>query len=108
MNRQFEDYRLDRLILTGRVDTNKFNSEEKREFYGTQIELARARAEWVHGELLKKFPTQIDPQQITLRTAGPQCIDPNTSNCDPALDRAVEVYACWTLKPKPEQAEAKG
>lgn len=100
MTRQFKSYRLDRLILTGRVDSNKFNSKEEREFYGTQIELAKARAEWTRGELLKRFPTLLNPQQIALRTAGPRCTDPNGSNCDTALDRSVEVWACWIPKPE--------
>lgn len=108
MTPHFKNYRPDRLILAGRVDINKFKSKEKREFYGTQITLARARAEWVHGELLKRFSTQIDSQQVTLRTAGPRCTDPNSSKCDQALDRSVEVYACWTPRePNPTSASAE-
>ena len=41
-------------MLVGRMDNTLF-SEEKREFYGTQMKLAKAQAEWVQGELLKKI-----------------------------------------------------
>ena len=86
---------LQHLMLIGRVDSSQFRKERRR-FYGTQIRLARARAEWVRGELLKKFPVQIDPQQVTLQTARPQCTAPNASDCARTLDRSVEVWACWT------------
>ncbi len=85
------------LMLIGRVDSKPL-TPEALQFYGSQINLARARAEWVHSELLKEFPTQIDPQQITLRTARPRCPDPNASNCARALDRTVEVWACRTAE----------
>ena len=91
------------LMLVGRVDNTLFSKEE-REFYGTQMKLAKARAEWVRGELLKKFPAQIDSQRIILRVAGPQCTDPEVSECDQALDRSVEVHACWASNDS-EQAD---
>lgn len=95
MSRRFKNCRLDRLILTGRVDIDKFKN---REFYGTQIDLAQARAEWVQKKLLKEFPTQIDPERITLDTAGPRYTGRNVSDCERALDRSVEVWAYWAPK----------
>ena len=103
MTRHFKNYRLDRLILTGRVDIDKFKSREEREFYGTQIDLARSRAGWMQKKLLKKFPTQIDLERITLDTAGPRYINRGAPDFAPALDRSVEVWACWAPK-ESEQA----
>lgn len=86
------------LMLVGRVDDKLF-SKEKREFYGTQMELAKARAEWVRGKILKRFPKQIDSQRIILRVAGPRCPGPGVSECDRAKDRSVEVQVCSSKDP---------
>ncbi len=102
LENHFKDKTPQHLMLVGRVDKTRF-SEEKWEFYGAQIRLARARAEWVHGELLKKFPKQIDPQQITLRTAGPRYVGE-----DRALDRSVEIWACWASKQAQSEEESAG
>ncbi len=51
MGEKFEKYTLQQLMLIGRVDISQL-SEEKREFCGTQITLARSRAEWVRGHSL--------------------------------------------------------
>ena len=93
------------LILIGRVDSSQF-LEERRRFYGTQLELAKARAEWVRGELLKKFP-EIAPGLISVQPAGPQHVGKRVSPEKLALDRSVEVYACWTPKePDPTSVSA--
>lgn len=108
MTHHFKNYRLDRLILTGRVDINKFKSEKKRQLYGAQIELARARAEWVREELLKKFQ-EIAPELISVRPDGPRYVEKNGKEVPSekrVLDRSVEVWAYWT--PKEPDASVNG
>ena len=105
MTGRFQDYWLQELRLTGQADNRRLVGQALEE-YGSNENLATKRAEWVRDELVKKFEDEeqkeVIKRVIPLR-AGPQCIDPNTSNCDRALDRSVEVYACWTPK-DPEQA----
>lgn len=98
MNKHFTNHQMPQhLMLIGRVDSKSLTSDALQ-FYGTQIKLAEARAEWMRGELLKKFPTQIDPQQITLRTARPRYVKDKATKINRAKDRSVEVWACGTPK----------
>ena len=102
MNGHFTDQQtLQQLILIGRVDSVRLR-EEKRQFYGAQIELARARAEWVQKKLLKEFPTQIDPRRISLLSDNYREKNDNGH----APDRSVEVWACWTPKPTSPSADS--
>ena len=94
---------LQKLRLIGRADITPFQ-QGSSESCDLNDCLALARARWMRGQLsMNEFQTQIDPQQITIEIAGPRCTDPNVSNCDHALDRGVEVHACWASK-DPEQA----
>ena len=56
MNDCFQGYRLQHLIVTGRVDESIFSNEKEREFYGTQIKLARARGRMAARRATKKIP----------------------------------------------------
>ena len=89
------------LVLIGRVDRSQL-SRENIQFYGTQIELAKARAEWVQGELLKKFSAQIDPKRITLLSGKYR--EENEDDNRRERDRVVEVWACGA----PEQPDQAG
>ena len=95
-------------LLIGRVDITQL-SEQARKDYGSDSGLAQARAKWVRDELVKKFKNEERKEALKraiLLSAGPLHVGENVSDCDRALDRSVEVYACWTPKPKPEQAAA--
>ena len=95
MNEHFMSQQtLHHLMLLGRVDSSQFSDENSR-FYGAQIELARARAEWLQEQLLKEFPTQIDPRRITLLSSNYRGENEGDKR---ALDRSVEVWACWAPK----------
>lgn len=92
---------LQQILLIGRVDSKPL-SPEALQFYGMQIKLAQARTRWIQGELLKKFPAQIDPKRITLLSGNYR--EENKADGRRALDRSVEVWACWTPEPKPDPA----
>ena len=102
MNGHFANHQtLQQLRLTGRVDIKPLTGEALQ-FYGPQINLARARAEWVQKKLLKKFPEKIAPGLISLQTNGPLHVGENVSDDDRAKDRSVEIHACWAPKePEP-------
>ncbi len=100
MKEKFEESTLQHLMLIGRVDISQLS--EKRAFYGTQMNLAKARAEWVQGELRKKFSTQIDSDRTILLSAGPRYVGDEATEESRAEDRSVEIWACWIPK-KPEQ-----
>ncbi len=93
---KFESFRLQQLMLIGRVDIQPFStfSRGKRDYYGSQRGLAQARAEWVQKQLLKKFEGQIGPSHITVLSDNYRYTDPAQHH----LDRSVEVHACWASK----------
>ena len=98
---------LQQLVLIGRSDKVGLR-RKKRKFYGSNDGLAQARAGWVRDRLKVRFPKyKGDIEKATiLLSAGPLHIGEEVQDDKRALDRAVEVWACWTPKPKPEQAEA--
>ena len=84
------------LLLIGRVDITQL-SEQARKDYGSDSGLAQARAKWVRDKLVER--SQNTEQKEALRraillSAGPLHVGENVSNCDRALDRSVEVWAC--------------
>lgn len=93
---------LQQLMLIGRVDSTEFGNQTQK-FYGSQRNLAQARAEWVQEELLKRFPTQINPKRIILLSDNYR----EKNDDGHAPDRSVEVWACWTPKPEPEIASVR-
>ena len=95
INFKFKAHTLQQLMLIGRVDSRPFNDSEG-EYYGSQRGLAQARAEWVQEQLLKKFSKEIDPGRITLLSDN-YLYEAEEKR---ALDRSVEVYACWSPKPE--------
>ena len=97
LRRKLQDYTLQQLMLIGRVDKKLFIGK-KQEYYGSQRGLAQARAEWVQEQLLKNFSKEIDPGRITLLSDNYRYDGDNEEKH--ALDRSVEVHACWAPKPK--------
>ena len=92
-------------LLIGRTDITPLR-QEKRGVYGSNNGLAQARAKWVRNELGKNLEDKEQEEALgraILLSAGPLHVGKNVSDCDRALDRSVEVYACWTPK-NPEQA----
>ena len=84
------------LLLIGRVDITQL-SEQARKDYGSDSGLAQARAKWVRDKLVER--SQNTEQKEALRraillSAGPLHVGENVSDCDRALDRSVEVWAC--------------
>ena len=103
MREHFEDHKtLQQLILLGRTDITPLK-EGKRGFYGSNNGLAQARAKRVMEELKEKLPEWRDDieQVALLLSAGP--LHFGTANKE---DRSVEVWACWTPKPKPQSVDS--
>ena len=100
MKKRFEyQQTLQHLMLIGRVDTSQLTPDNSQ-FYGEQRNLARDRAEWVYGKLLREFPMQIDPRRATLLSSNYR--KKNEGKERRELDRSVEVWACWAPEPTPK------
>ena len=87
-------------ILIGRVDITQL-SDQARKDYGSDSGLAQARAKWVRDELIKNFKDKEQKDALKraiLLSAGPLHVRGNASDCNRALDRSVEAWACWTPK----------
>ena len=109
MEQKFAESTLGQLILVGRSDAKPV-CKQTLALYGSGNGLAQGRAKWIWDELVKKFTTPEQQKALQDRTlllsAGPLHVRGEASEMNRAKDRTVEVYACWTPKPKSEQAEA--
>ncbi len=109
MEKKFAESTLGQLVLVGRSDARPV-CKQTLALYGSSSGLAQGRAKWIWDELVKKFTTPEQKKALRERTlllsAGPLYVRGEASEMNRAKDRSVEVWACWTPKSKPEQAEA--
>ena len=106
MKERFKDKTLWQLMLLGRVDIKQLSPEE-RKAYGSNNGLAQARAKWVLEKLTEEFPEYKNAfERSILLSAGPLHVRGEASEMNQAKDRSVEVWACWTPKPKPQSVDS--
>ena len=106
MKSHFENKTLQQLMLIGRSDVTPL-CQRTLALYGSNSGLAQARAQWVLDELKERLPEQQKALDRTiLLSAGPRYVRDDDTGPNRAKDRSVEVWACWTPKPKPQSVDS--
>lgn len=102
------------ILLVGRTDKRQLNSEG-RHIYGDNFTLGYQRAASMRDYLLERYRKDASAQKMPLTsdafarrivvlTAGPDHIDPKTTDSEKSDDRCVEVFVYWNSGPNLERA----